>query len=187
MNRTLNIFLLLISTLSYSQNNSEFDIFKKIIDYEIGQGSSYIYLRCEKTKTFFDQNSLKEQTGLKVPKTILEEIKKNALKSNAGIWNPDLIKELNYGSDFINNEKCLTLKDAEKCLTLKDAEKLFNKSGKKLSVILLSQPIFDSKFEHCVISISYLTFTGSAYGHTYFLKKVYGIWTIIVEYEPWMS
>ena len=145
---------------------------------KIGQGTSNIYLRCEKMKTFFDQNSFKEQTGLKVPENILEEIEKNALESNAGIWNPELIKELNYGSDFVKNEKCLTLKDADK---------LFNKSEERLSVILLSQPIFDSKFEHCVISISYLRFTGSAYGHTYFLKKVYGIWTVIVEYEPWMT
>ena len=178
MNRTLNILLIIISTLSYSQNNSEFDIFKKIIEYEIGQGNSHIYLRCEKIKTFFDQNSFKEQTRIKVPENILEEIEKNALESIDGIWNSELINNLNYGSDFIKNEKCLTLKDAEK---------LFNKSGKRQSVILLSQPIFDSKFEHCVISISYLRFTGSAYGHTYFLKKVYGIWTVIVEYEPWMT
>ena len=164
--------------MSYSQNNLEFEIFKKIIDYEIGQGTSNIYLRCEKIKTFFDLNNFKEQTELKVPENILEEIEKNALKSIDGIWNSELLNELNYGSDFVKNETCLTLKDAEK---------LFKKSGTSQSVILLSQPIFDSKFEHCVISISYLKFTGSAYGHTFFLKKVYGIWTVIVEYEPWMT
>ncbi len=172
------MLLILISTLSYTQNNSEFGIFKKIIDHEIGQGTSNIYLRCEKIKTFFDQNSFKEQTELKVPENILEEIEKNALQSIDGNWNLELIKELKYGSDFIKSEKCLNLKDAEK---------LFNKSGKRQSVILLSQPIFDSKFEHCVISISYLRFTGSAHGHTYFLKKVYGIWTVIVEYDQWIT
>ena len=178
MNRTLNILLLLISTLSFSQNSSEFDIFKKIIDNEIGQGTLDIYLRCEKIKTFFDQNSFKDQTGLKVPENILDELKKNALESVDGIWNPELIKELNYGSDFIKSEKCLTLKDAKN---------IFNKSGKRHSIILLSQPIFDSKFEHCVISISYSKYPGSAYGQTYFLKKVYGIWTVIVEYEQWIT
>ena len=101
MKRTLNIFLILISTLCYSQNSSESDVFKKIVDYEIGKGILGIYVQCEKPKTFFDQNDFKEETGLKVPENILIEIEKNGIKSSNGIWNSKFTNGLNYSSDFI--------------------------------------------------------------------------------------
>ncbi len=73
--------------MSYSQNSSESDVFKKIIDYEIGKGTLGIYVQCNKPKTFFDLNDFKEQTGLEVPENILKEIEKNGTKSSDGIWN----------------------------------------------------------------------------------------------------
>ena len=168
----------LITTFCYSQNAEENEIFKKINDHEISNGG--IFIRCEKSKTYFDSIDFKEQTGLKVPDNILDELTEASNLNNDGNWNPELIKNLNekYTSDFI-------IKD--KCLTLKDAERLFKKTGKRQSVVSISQPIFDLKFEHCIILVSYLKFTGSAYGHKYFLKKVYGIWTIIIVYETWMT
>ena len=178
MKRTLNILLILISTLSYSQNSSESDVFKKIIDSEIGKGTLGIYVQCEKPRTFFDQNDFKEQTGLEVPENILKEIEKNGTKSSDGIWSSELINELNYGSDFIKRKKCLTKKDAEL---------IFKKTKKRQNIVSISDPIFDNNYENCVVSVTYWKFTGSAYGHKYFLKKVYGVWTVIVEYEQWMT
>ena len=110
MKRTLNILLILISTLSYAQNSSESDVFKIIIDYEIRKGTLGIYVKCEKPKTFFDQNNFKEQTGLEVPVNILIEIEKNGIKSSEGIWDSELTNGLNYSSDFIKIKKCLTKK-----------------------------------------------------------------------------
>ena len=174
----LNILLILISTLSYSQNNSASEVFKKIIDHEIGKGTLGIYIQCEKPKTFFDQKDFKEQTGLEVPESILKEIEISGTKSSDGIWNSELINELNYGSDFIKRKKCLTKKDAEQ---------IFNKTKKRQNIVSISEPLFDNNYENCVISVTYWKFTGSAYGHKYFLKKVYGVWTVIVEYEMWMT
>jgi len=178
MKRNLNIFLILISTLSFSQNNSEFEVFKKIIDHEIGKGILGIYIQCEKPKTFFDQKDFKEQTGLEVPENILKEIEINGTKSSDGIWNSELISELSYGSDFIKSKKCLTKKDAEL---------IFEKTKKRQTIVSISEPIFDNNYENCVVSVTYWKFTGSAYGHKYFLKKVYGVWTVIVEYGMWMT
>jgi hypothetical protein len=42
--RTLKIFLILFSTLSYLQNNSDFDVFKKIIEHESGTGVLGLYV-----------------------------------------------------------------------------------------------------------------------------------------------
>lgn len=178
MKRTLNIILILISTLSYSQNSSEYDVLRKIIDHEIGKGTLGIYIQCEKPKISFDQKDFIEQTGLKVPENILNEIEQNGTKSSKGTWKSELISKLNYSSDFIKINKCLTKEDAE--LMLK-------KTRKRQNIISISEPIFDNNSENCVISITYWKFSGSAYGHRYFLKKVYGIWTVIVEYDTWMT
>jgi hypothetical protein len=82
MKRTLKMLLVLISALSYSQNNSESDVFKKIIDHEIGKGSIGLYVQCKKSKTYFDQTIFKEETGLEVPEKILKEIEVNIVKSS---------------------------------------------------------------------------------------------------------
>jgi len=175
-NAILIIFLILISTLSYSQNKSEFEIFRKIIDQEIKNGG--LYIQCNKPKTFFDQKDFKEQTGLEVPVNILKEIEKNATKSDDGIWKSELINEFKYGSDFIKSKSCLTKKDAEQ---------LFEKTRKRQSVVSISEPIFDNNNKNCVVSVTYWKFAGSAYGHSYLLMKVYGVWTIIKVFGTWMT
>ncbi len=110
MKQALNTFLILISTFCYSQSTSESDVFKKIIDYEIGKGVLGIYVQCEKSKTFFHQNDFKKETGLKVPENILMEIEKNGIKSSNGIWNSKFTNRLNYSSDFIKIKHWLTKK-----------------------------------------------------------------------------
>ncbi|AWH74782.1 hypothetical protein DCS32_11620 [Dokdonia sp. Dokd-P16] len=178
MKRTLNILLILIATVGYSQNNSESEVFRKIIDYEIVKGGRGMNIQCEKPKTSFDAKDFKVATGLNIPENVLKEIELNESKSRVGIWNSELINELIYNKDFIKNKECLTKKDAEK---------LFKKTKKRQNIISISEPIFDNKYENCVVSVRYWKFTGSAYGKKYFLKKVYGIWTVIVEYEIWMT
>jgi hypothetical protein len=178
MKRTLKILLILISTLSYSQNNSESEVFKKIIDDQIAKGTFGIFVQCEKSKTYFDQTIFKEETGLEVPENILKEIEANVAKSSNGIWNSKFINELNYGSSYINSEKCLTKKDAEE---------IFIKTKKRQNIISISDPVFDNNHENCVVSVSYWKFTDSANGSVYFLKKVYGIWTVIAVYGIWMT
>jgi len=178
MKRTLNILLILVSTVCYSQNSSESEVFKKIIDYEIGKGTTGIYIQCEKPKTYFDYKDFKVETGLEVPENILNEIEVNGTKSSDGIWNSELINELNFNSDIIKTKNCLNKKDAEQ---------IFAKTKKRQNILSISEPIFDNKYENCVVSVNYWKFTGSAYGHKYFLKKVYGVWTIITEFDFWMT
>ncbi|MCJ7756849.1 MAG: hypothetical protein MUP24_01780 [Gillisia sp.] len=175
MRNILIILLILISTLSFSQNNSEFEIFRKVIAHEIRDGS--LYLQCEKQRTFFDLKNFKNQTLLQIPENILIEITTNAKRSEDGIWKSGLLKELKYGSDIKSNE----------CLSKEDAEQLFQKTGKRQNIVSISDPIFDDNYENCVVSVTYSMFKGSVYGRSYFLKKVYGVWTIITEYNMWLS
>ena len=178
MKRLLNILLILISTLGYSQSNPELDVFKKVINYEIEKGNSGIYLQCEKSKTFFNAKDFKEQTLLQVPLNILKELEQKAENSNEGRWSSDLLTDLKYGSDFIKTKTCLSKKDSEN---------LFESTGARQSIISISEAIFDENYENCVISVTYGKFRGSAYGHSYFLKKVYGVWTVVTTYNHWMT
>ena len=164
--------------MSFSQNNSESNVFKKIIDEQIEKGTFGIYIQCEKHKTFFDLKEFKEETGLEVPEKILNEIEANFAKSNDGIWNSELIKELNYSSDHIKNIKCLTKKEADE---------IFIKTKKRQKIISISEPVFDNNYENCIVSVIYSTFTHSESGHSYFLKKVYGSWTVIAVYGIWIT
>lgn len=172
------LLFLTISTLSFSQNNSESDVFKKIINDEIGKGTLGIYVQCEKYKPFFDLKEFKEEAGIEVPEKILNEIEANVAKSNDGIWNSELIKELNYSSDFMKSKKCLTKKEVEE---------IFIKTKKWQNILFISKPIFDNNYEYCIVSVTHSRFTHSASGHSYFLKKVYGSWTVIAAYGIWMS
>lgn len=164
--------LVLTSLLSscYSQNDAE--IFREIITHEISE--SAFYIECDKPKTYFDSTDI----DIEIPQSIVNELVRSSDESKEGIWDSELIKKLNYNKDFIKSKNCLTKEDAET---------LFKKTGKRQTIISISDPIFDSNFEHCVVSVTYWEFTGSAYGHTYFLKKVYGLWTIILTYNPWMT
>ena len=137
-----------------------------------------MYIQCEKYKTYFDQTRFKEETGLEVPENILKEIETNVAKSSDGIWNSELINELNYGPAFIKNNKCFTKKDIEQ---------IFEKTKKRQNVVCIGTPVFDNNYENCVVSVIDLNFTDSASGCTYFLKKIYGAWTVIVVYGIWMT
>lgn len=178
MKKALKILVLLTTSLVYSQNNSQSEVFKKIIEEQINKGSLNLYVQCEKPQTFFDKTIFKEETGLEVSEKILNEIEVNIEKSSASFWNSKLTTELNYDSNFLNGKKCLTRKDTEK---------LFLKTKKRQNIISISEPIFDYTYENCIVSITYHTYIDSAAGHSYFLKKIHGIWTIITIYNFWMT
>lgn len=173
MKQTLKILLILISTLGYSQNNSESHIFRKIIEREIERGAIDIYIKCEKPKTTFNQKVFKEETLFDVPKNILAEIEINGTKSRDGVWNSELINDLYKISHSINKN----------CLTKKEAEEILKNTKKTQNIISISDPIFDNNHENCIVSITYWKFSPKFYGNKYFLKKVYGVWTILTDYD----
>jgi len=180
MKRTLNILLILISTLSFSQNieEKEAEIFEKIVTHEFQYGG--IYLGCTKSKTYFDSAKLTKQSGLEIPENILQELTKSSELSKEGTWNPEIIKRNHkkYTTEYIKKGKCLSGKDSKR---------LFDKTKERQSIVLISQPIFDSEFENCIVSVTYLKYTSSLHGHKYFLKKIYGKWIIVDTYDLWLT
>jgi hypothetical protein len=51
--------LILFSTLSYLQNNSDFDVFKKIIEHESGTGVLGLYVHAKNLKLLLTKSSFR--------------------------------------------------------------------------------------------------------------------------------
>lgn len=139
---TLLIIVFTIPSLTFSQNQLDNDIFNRIIEYELQNGEFYV--QCEKSPTHFDHKEFEEQNGSEVPKKILIQLQNEALKSTASNW-PD---------SLMNGQTSVLFIRTNQCLTKNDCENLFNSSGQRQNIISISDPIFDTLKEHCVVSIN---------------------------------
>ena len=163
--------------MSFGQVNTQVEIFETVIYSETEKGSTNLYIQCEEFKTFFNKAEFKEGSSLQVPDSILNELENSSKKSFDTIWDLKVLRTNEYHN----------LHHLEKCLTKNEVIDLFNSTKNRQSVLSISQPIFDSTFEHCVVSITYSTFIGSANGRSYFLKKIYGKWIVIETFGIWLS
>ncbi|WP_264535973.1 hypothetical protein [Flavobacterium sp. N1736] len=178
MKKAFKILVLLISISSFSQNKSENEVFKKIVGHEIEKNKSAFYIECKKPQTSFNIKEFKiENEGFVISETILNEFEKNNINTNE-VWNSELMKQLEFNSSHIINTNCLTQEETEA---------IFKDTNKRQNIISISKPIFDNNFENCIVStISSHSFQNSS-GKSYFLKNVNGIWTIVMEFNYWIS
>jgi hypothetical protein len=163
--------------ISLGQVDVQVDIFKTIIDFETEKGSTNLYIQCEATKTFFDKIEFKKESILQVPDSILNELEISSQKGFDTIWSSEIFPIDGYKD----------IDHFEKCISRDETLKLFKASGKQQSILCISQPIFDSTVEHCVVSISYWKFIGQAHGCSYLLKNVYGNWIVLETFRIWLT
>ena len=159
-----------------AQKESVSEVFSIVIKENITNAKFYI--GCEKSKTVFENVNFNEKTGLEVPSNILEQLRVASIESIGGNW----ISVFPPKSKIIFNK----LKSYN-CLSREKIDELFDKRKKQQSIFLISEPLFDENMEHCIISFTCIRYKGSAYGNSYFLKKVYGSWTIIAVFDSWTS
>jgi hypothetical protein len=169
------LFILVDPTFAQRSHSGDDDILKSILEYEIGNGQFYI--QCEKPKTYFDPAEFVSQNGTGVRAKILTQLRDKSLRSSDGMWETSLFDSENIKPFLIE----------EHCLTKEDCGRLFDSTGKRQRIICVSDPVFDNHEQHCVVSITHLSFKGSASGHSYFLKKVYGRWLIVFVYDDWAT
>jgi len=171
------LIIFLLPILTYSQCDYETEIFQSVINFEIEKGATELYFQCEKDKTFFTLTDFRKESVMKVPDSIMNEIMNSANNSFNSIWDPAILGTINYSKS----------QHLEKCLTKDEIIALFNSTKKRQTVLSISQPIFDLKHENCIVSITYWYYTGSASGHSYFIKKIYGKWVIIETFGMWIT
>ena len=178
------LFILLVIFTQYhsvlgQQIVEENNIFNSIILHQIKSGSSQLYLDCKKAETYFDLESFLEETTLvSIPRKILDEIlfnSKNDIKNKD--WDCDLLKKLKLNKDFLVQKKCLKEKEIKRVLKIKS----------KNIILRVHKPIFDKNNNHCVIDLTILTSEGVFKASSFFLKKIYGKWIILEEFNFSMS
>lgn len=178
MKKLTFMILFLISIQSNAQNKLKLEVLESILKYEIENSDNVLYLECIKPKTDFDYQDFIKQISFDIQIEVLEELEKNASRSEVRFWKSKWMWDLSKNSKSIENKNCLTKKDVSK---------LFEKTGKRNSVLSISDPIFSDNNEYCIVSISYLMFPGSAHGNSYFLQKIKGVWSIKATYDSWLS
>ena len=162
------LLIILFNIKSYSQENHQNEIFKIIDDYESRTG--YTLYSCTKLKTSFNKKDLLEKTD-KIPVRILNEISDNSINSVESVWDDKLFKQ----------------KLIKKCFDENNYNAFRNKNNDKNPILYISEPIFDSTKKHCIVSVEYKTHGNMNYGTSYLLKKTYGLWSIITDFNVWMK
>ena len=170
MKKLTFMILFLISIQSNAQNKLKLEVLESILKYEIENSDNVLYLECIKPKTYFNYQDFTKQISFDIQIEVLEELEKNASRSEDRFWKSKSMRALN-----------------KNCLSKKDISKLFEKTRKRHYVLSISDPIFSDNNEYCIVSISYLIFPGSAFGNSYFLQKIKGVWSIKATYDSWLT
>lgn len=186
--RTINFLNILFVTFLFmtckiqSQKNEmteEEEIFKTIIYDRVIKGELNFYISCDKILIPFSKENFLKQTGLKnISENVLNEIENYSKNKN---------EEKKWSNDFIPKLGLVNQIKSVKCLTKKNKEKLFNQVNNRQAIFSVYKPVFDNKKEHCVVHFTYMAYPGSVFGNSYFLKKIYGKWVIVEEYDHWLS
>lgn len=154
----LYIFIFFLFSFGYSQSEEEEIL--KIILKEINFDSNEGVLQCEKGRIFFLKEDYEEIGQEKVPAEILDELEKAATELNRqdlGKWGTPCISQLRW------------------------------KKKQTLPLIAVSNPIFDSKKEYCIIAIKIMRRKNSVMGVTYILRKKENKWSIVETLDIWIT
>lgn len=168
------------NNIAYSQFiKTEHEIFVTILKKQVGNGATNFYLSCNKPKTFFMKEIFLEQTTLKnIPKNILLELVKNSEDNiKDELWSCRFIKKLNFAKDFLASRKCLKENEIKNKL----------KINQRTTIFEISKPIFDFKKIHCIVDLVVSETKGEFFSTSFFLKKIYGKWVILAEFDFVMS
>lgn len=176
-----HFYIILISiflpVICFCQSDNETDILKLIILNEAKENG--IYLKCDKRKTNFDSSEyLEEEPDNELSNKKISELIASSETSIDDIWDFKIIKKLKFNSKTLLSNKCLSDKDVSR---------IFERTKRRQNIVSISQPIFDSNYENCIVSVDYTNYIGSAHGHSYLLKKVNGIWKIESTFNLWVT
>jgi hypothetical protein len=147
-----------------------------------------VSLILEKEKTYFDYDSLTfyDETGFQIPEKTLSELKmaSNNL-SETESWNED---EFNIKKFFlVDNDTVYAKRPYIKCYSYEQVDNYFNKYKKRKHFYLISKPIFDSKRENAIVSVTRHAWIGEFHQDTYLLKKIYGKWIVVATFGMWLT
>lgn len=163
-----------------------------------------LFFDCERINTIFNKNDFLLQTDLKgVPIKILDELEADAIFKNSqkkfeikNKWPEnflsDILRKFNrfLWTNRLGSENCVTSSQYRKIFYNDGLKHQFLKDTntiKNPNLIMLSNPIFDLKKEHCIITLVDSYFPGSFVSRDFFLKKIYGKWVVLATFNEIIS
>ena len=147
-----------------------------------------ILISSSRYRTSFDLDSItfRNETGLMVPTSIINELCKNVEpKDYVSYWNQD---ELNRtDTTYLPNDTVIGLKPFFKCLTEDEKSFLFEKTKKRHGINFITKILYDDKRENAVFDFGVTPQPGDFISQKIFIKKVFGKWVIITRFHFVMS
>ena len=176
--KAIRLLLLIIAAKSFGQSEIDVQVLNAVIDYERDKGISDIKLNCSRSGTFFDMETFRLESEVKIPQEVLYTLAIHVLKSTSGSW------------DATHSKTSVPKSQKETdivCISDQKIRKLFNKSGKRQNILSVSTPVYDLNSEYCLVQVSYWKFTKSSYGMSCILHKKASSWEVLTEFAFWMS
>ena len=171
------LVLVPMSPIKTCDNQSEADLLMIILEQSRELEERALQLDCSKKKTFFNAKIFLESTNLNISSSVLKELETSSKSKSSGSWDKGLTKSL-FNKVLLSRNICIN-KD--------DFESTKNTKSKDVSLITLSQPLFDKNCRYAIIDVTFTSSTGNAKGYTCFAKKIDGTWSVIAKYQLWMS
>ena len=176
--KAIRLLLLILAAKSFGQSEIDVQVLNAVIDYERDKGISDIKLNCSRSGTFFDMETFRLESEVKIPQEVLYTLAIHALKSTSGSW-----EKTNQNITAPTNDKGTE----PECFSEKNIQRLFKKSGKRQNILSVSTPVYDLNSEYCLVQVSYWKFTKSSYGMSCILHKKASGWEVLTEFAFWMS
>lgn len=179
MKLILNLLIIIgfFNQQGVAQTAAQYQVLQTVVEQELKASGTPLFLGCLKTRTVFDPEVLREESGLLLSDSILTDFKEAADQSKTERWDKKGLKTIQAGNKVLHKI----------CLSPRAIENKFRSTGKRQNILTVSQPIFDRGGTYCVVQIVFQKFFKSAYGGSYLLKRTPSGWKIIAEFESWMS
>jgi hypothetical protein len=187
MRTSIIIFFLLGSAMmSHAQTDEKLikEIFYPLFDPQ----TDTLILQSQIDKTYFDDDSttILKETGLKVPRRIISEWKKNIVSDNfISEWDEHVLNK----PDTIYDEKdtIIDSKPVFVCMSKRNINLLFEKTKKRQPVYAISKILYDDSGENAIFDLTCIPWPGDFSSQTIFIKKIFGKWIIVSRFHFLLS
>jgi hypothetical protein len=165
------MFIIYGNTVNAQFRKTDNKIFNTIISKQIENGLTTFYIKCSKPKTFFKKKTFLNETHLKnIPEIVLTELERASNKKiKTEHWDCSLFKK---NIPFLE----------KKCIGDEKSERILQKKG-RTTIFEIHKPLFDKKTTHCIVQVVVIRKKGEFSSSLFLLKKIYGKWIILEEFN----
>ena len=145
------------------------------------QDYTEVILQCDKKKlkTFVPDSLGSIVKDESIPNNVLIELETNSKSERSpNTWKPGVFDRAEFKTSLLKSSQCYSKENINT---------LFERVRKRQYVVEVSQPLYDNKKSYSFVHIVVQRYPGSSYGSSFLLQKVDGKWTVIAQFDHWLS